>query len=121
MSSDISHTEHEGAGAARNESEEQIRLPGEVTHDLIWSWDLLAGKTFQSAGYEETFGPAPASPDALYEWWRQRVHPADVERVLAAFNRTVADGGSAVSYAIPHAGSLGRVSDDRRSRAVVSR
>ena len=86
------------ADAAFREIEEQVRLLGLATRDLVWSWDMRTDRVIHNAAFAEVLGDVPGPYAATVSWWKQRVHPADLERVALAFTAAVNEGHDDVSY-----------------------
>ena len=64
-----------------------------------WDWQLADNRLFWSAGIYRLFGLDPATFEASYEAFLQRVHPDDREAVEAAVSRALASG---TPYALDH-------------------
>lgn len=60
---------------------ERFRSVARVNSDAIWDWDLKSQMIWWSEGFCTQFGYAPEEVEPTLEFWSQRVHPADVERV----------------------------------------
>jgi PAS domain S-box-containing protein len=61
----------------------------------VWDWDIRAGVVWRSAGFFTVFGHGEAARSTSLDWWVQRVHPEDRERVVASLvdaSRNQADG-----------------------------
>lgn len=65
------------------ESEERFRLAAKATHDALWDWDLHKGQVWRSEGFQNLFGYAAEDVGADFDWWVARIHPDDVNEVLA--------------------------------------
>ena len=91
-------TDQRIADDAGSESQEQIRLLGMVTHDMVWSWEVRTQEVTWNPALAVTFGEPPNDSDAAEKWWRERVHPDDIARISATFSRAVADGSVNLSY-----------------------
>ncbi len=66
---------------ALRESEERFRLVGQATQDYIWDWRRATNRVWRNEAFYEHFGPQ-APDEELFDYWLQRVHPDDRERVL---------------------------------------
>jgi PAS domain S-box-containing protein len=91
-------TERKRAEAALRENETQMRLFMEATADCIWNWDLTAASITRNAGFERLFGYATDEIDPTIDWWTERLHPDDRERVIATYREAVASGRTTCSY-----------------------
>jgi PAS domain S-box-containing protein len=85
-------TERRAIDAVRHEMEEQVRVLGLATRDWVWSWDARTERVIHNTAFSEALGEAPGPRGATQTWWQQRVHPADVRRVMAAFHEAVRMG-----------------------------
>lgn len=67
----------------------QYELIGNVTQDVIWNWDLKAGVV---ASHKTAFFDfAPGEVGTTLDWWVDKVHPADHEKVCQALGQ-ILDG-----------------------------
>ena len=70
------------ARRALAENEERLRYVQLATHDSVYDWDIRAGRTYRNDQYQRLFGaPAVALDDE--DWWRNRLHADDRDRVGA--------------------------------------
>ena len=83
----------------RREMEEALRRSNELfelvlraTNDVIWDWDVVSQTVRWSEGITRTFGYPPPETTSL-EWWGDRVHPDDAERVLRTLHQALEDTG----------------------------
>lgn len=74
----ISRTRQE---AEQHESEERYRLLNLATNDAMWDWDLRTGQLWWNEAVELLFGYAKEEVSSELDWWAERVHPEDRERV----------------------------------------
>ncbi len=85
-------TERRSMDSARREIEEQARLLGLATRDMVWSWDRRTDRVINNASFATTLGDLPGPFAVSVAWWKVRVDPEDCARVLAAFERAVREG-----------------------------
>lgn len=76
---------------AREELQERHELVARASTDAFWDWDPLNDEITRSEEYLRQFGYESAEVAADTDWWRERIHPADRERVLSALNEAVED------------------------------
>jgi len=69
------------AELALQESEEQRRLALDLTHIGFSDTDLLTGKMIVNDNYFTLLGLVPGASEPIYQLWRSRVHPEDIEEV----------------------------------------
>jgi two-component system cell cycle sensor histidine kinase/response regulator CckA len=73
---------------AKRQSEEQYRLAILATNDAIWDLDLATGTVSRNERYTTIFGRAPEGVNP-FQWWIDRVHPDDRERVVGSFRQAI--------------------------------
>ena len=78
--------------AERELRERDLRyeLVAQATNDAIWDWDLVGGGLRWNDAIQTLFG-YPAAVGGDIEWWIDRIHPAERERVVGGM-RAVIDG-----------------------------
>lgn len=83
MAEELEIRNHEIVKASEtlSEREAHLRLITEVTTDAIYDWDIVAGKTLWNDGYQALFG-YPSAGTHEHQWWRDRIHPDDRERII---------------------------------------
>jgi PAS domain S-box-containing protein len=75
---------------ALRETEERYRLAARAAGDSIWDWDLTSNRVQWSEGVTELFGYSPAEMNSGIEWWLDRIHPEDRERVETSIHASIA-------------------------------
>ncbi len=86
-------TEHKQVQMAILQSEERFRLATRATRDAIWDWDPHTGEVWRNEAFAKLFGYVENEPSpALHDWWCERVHPDDRQRVLASVEQALARG-----------------------------
>jgi PAS domain S-box-containing protein len=67
-----------GPGSERDA--ERLQYLAEATGDAIYDWDIPSGAVWRNPIYRTTFSPnAPIAPDR--QWWEERIHADDRQRV----------------------------------------
>ncbi len=82
-------TERRRAEAALEETQERFDLAARATSDIIWDWDILADDIHWSQTARVFTGTDGAAHHPL-DWWEERLHPLDRERVTASLARALA-------------------------------
>ena len=77
------------AGAALTAADERFRLVADATSDVIWDWAIDADHLWWSEGLKTQFGYTEPISHSL-QFWLDNVHPDDVDRVKASFDKAVA-------------------------------
>lgn len=65
------------------ETEERYRLAGRATMDLIWDWDLRTDHLTWNEAIGICFGYRQQDLGSTGQWWSERIHPGDRERILS--------------------------------------
>lgn len=76
--SDLKNTEEK-----LRESELRFRLAAKATRDAIWDWDLRKGEVWRSEGFQTLFGYRSEEIGYDFDWWLERIHEDDRQRVLS--------------------------------------
>jgi diguanylate cyclase (GGDEF)-like protein/PAS domain S-box-containing protein len=85
-------TERREAEAALRERDERFRLVARATNDAVWDWDLITDTLWWGEGVETLFGYATAGGRQQIDWWYERVHPEDHERVVGGVQAAIDRG-----------------------------
>ena len=70
---------------------EWYRMVLQATGEALFDWDLASGALCWSSGLAG-FGYAAGSEERTLEWWIERLHPEDAERVRRSLERAVDSG-----------------------------
>ncbi|NMF84992.1 hybrid sensor histidine kinase/response regulator [Nodosilinea sp. P-1105] len=76
------------------DSEERFRLLSKATNDAIWDWNIVNDLTWRGGAYKTLFGYGDGEALTANDWWRDRLHPEDRQRVLASIQTTLDRGDS---------------------------
>ncbi|MBB4004600.1 bifunctional diguanylate cyclase/phosphodiesterase [Aurantimonas endophytica] len=74
-------------------SEERYRLAFRATNDVIWDWSYERRRTTWAGAIEEVLGYPEARDGQTEEWWIERIHPDDRDRVLRLQAAVLQSGG----------------------------
>jgi PAS domain S-box-containing protein len=74
-------SERDQALAALRDSEQRYALAARATDSVIWDWDLARQQLLWSDGIARVFGYELSQVRTDPEWWYERIHPDDRERV----------------------------------------
>jgi PAS domain S-box-containing protein len=64
------------------ESLDRFEIISRSTKDVIWDWDITTGRVWWSENITESFGFEPEQVQPTEGWWKERIHPGDLGRVL---------------------------------------
>lgn len=81
MGSAVDITDRKQAEAALHQREEQLRLALEFAHIGSWNWEISTGEITWNDNHFRLLGLEPRTCQPSYRVWRDRVHPADRDRV----------------------------------------
>ena len=92
------------AGLKAKEANERYDLAMSAAVDGVWDWDRATGRVFFSEQNFTLLGECAAIDTGDLRWWRERLHPEDVESVLDAVERHLkVDAPFNETYRIRHA------------------
>jgi diguanylate cyclase (GGDEF)-like protein/PAS domain S-box-containing protein len=70
-------------------SKRRFELMGRVAHDILWDWDLRSNLVWHYGDLARFFGISESEAVQPVEWWRQRIHPDDAERVWTSIQQAI--------------------------------
>ncbi|AUX41749.1 uncharacterized protein SOCE26_031720 [Sorangium cellulosum] len=85
--------EQPGASEALRESEERFRLVTLAVQEAIYDYDVVTGAVWRSDSFEKISG-APKELYADASWWREHIHPDDVNNATEALEAAMRSGAS---------------------------
>jgi PAS domain S-box-containing protein len=74
-------------------SQERFECVAMATTDAIWDWNLETNVVWWSEGMLKLFGYRSEDVSTKIEWWLDRLHPSDRERVPRSIRELVDRGG----------------------------
>ncbi|MCG3112100.1 MAG: MEDS domain-containing protein [Candidatus Manganitrophus sp. SB1] len=77
---------------ALHQSEERLNVALSAGRMGAWEWNIQTGKIAWNSTLETIHGIPPGTFGGGFEDFKRDIHPEDLERVLAAINRTLRDG-----------------------------
>lgn len=75
---------------ALRRSEERYRLAARATNNVMWEWDMVSGRLLWSEAAHQVLRYMAGEIGSRIEWWYERIHPSDRERVIAKLQAVVA-------------------------------
>jgi PAS domain S-box-containing protein len=85
-------TERKQAEDRLRRSEERFQVAAKATNDAIWDWDLVSDTLSWHESITRLLQYPLNEVGSDIEWFRQNIHPSDVERVMSGI-QTVIDRG----------------------------
>jgi PAS domain S-box-containing protein len=73
-------------------ADERFKLIARATNDVFWDWDLETNAAWRSEGASETFGYPPDELVSDFNFWINRIHPEDRDRVQAGIQAAIHSG-----------------------------
>jgi PAS domain S-box-containing protein len=74
---------------ALRQSEERYQLVSRATNDSIWEWDVRAGKLVWNEIAVKVLRYRPEELGTTIDWWYDRIHADDRERVVGGLNAMI--------------------------------
>jgi len=71
------------------------KLLSRATNDVLWDWDLVHGDVHWGESMRRAFGYAPETVLPTLQWWVDRIHPEDRDRVAGGLSGAVQGDGEA--------------------------
>src|SRR5690242_6414805 len=72
--------------------DQRFRLIARATNDVFWDWDLETNAAWRSEGASQTFGYPPEELSSDVNFWINRIHPEDRERVNGSIQAAIRSG-----------------------------
>ncbi len=82
------------AEVSLQQSEERYRIVTRATNDVIWEWDIHAGRFYLSENFRPTFGHESGEAGLATNDFFEFIHPDDRPKVVAGISTMLASGGS---------------------------
>ena len=77
--------------------QERFELAARAATDAIWDLDVMTSQLWWSDGMEKLFGYSKAEAGSSLDFWTERLHPDDRERVAATLHGAI--GGTSTHWA----------------------
>jgi PAS domain S-box-containing protein len=88
----IDVTERARLEQALRTNEERYRLVVRAANTAVWDWDLASGAVLWNGECRQVLRYAPEELGSTIEWWYERVHRDDRERVVVALTSAIGEG-----------------------------
>ncbi|HET6798306.1 MAG TPA: PAS domain S-box protein [Gemmatimonadales bacterium] len=87
-------TDRKEAESTLRSSEERYRLVAQASQEMIWDWDLSSNAVSWDPGTGPLLDYQRPELGDTADWWYDRLHPEDRERVVESLNGAIAQGES---------------------------
>ena len=74
------------------EANERFQLVSYTTSDVIWEWDLLSNVVWRNQGIQLLFGHRGEQARSDMDWWEDKIHPDDREKVITSMQTAIKRG-----------------------------
>jgi PAS domain S-box-containing protein len=88
-------SEHKRAADILRDTEERYRMVARATNDVIWDWDLVHDEILWNEAIQTVFHHAPERMTTDGDWWKERIHPDDRERIVSTIHDAIEGRGEA--------------------------
>jgi PAS domain S-box-containing protein len=85
-------TEQKQAQDELEQSELRYRLVAKATNHAVWDWNLITNELNWNDAIRTTFLYPPEEVVDNYDWWLERLHPDDKDRIISGFHYAIATG-----------------------------
>lgn len=93
-------SEVQAAEERARRSELRYQLAAQATRDVIWEWNPSTGEVLHSPSFLTYFGYKAEEVGGQIEWWQERVHPEERERMMTSIQDVIV--GSAQAWQGEH-------------------
>ena len=80
------------------DTENYLNLFLHSTSDCIWNWNMVTNEVKRNIGFSRAFRYNSEEIQEGIDWWMERLHPDDRDRVLKIFENACAGGESTCGY-----------------------
>src|SRR5687767_2062321 len=87
-----SPAENQQLAEALRKSNERIYYAGKITTDAIWDLDLETNEIYRSEAFAIFSGYDNSLIEPSLDWWYDRIHPDDMDRVRMKVNDSIMQG-----------------------------
>ncbi|MEH1826100.1 MAG: PAS domain-containing protein [Nostoc sp.] len=96
-------TERRHIEISLRQSNERFELAAAAVNCLIYDWEIGRNTVERTQGLTQVFGYTQQETEPTFEWWQQRIHPDDQQRVNDQFMASMANGNRyRIEYRVRH-------------------
>ncbi|MEH2052244.1 PAS domain-containing protein [Nostoc sp.] len=96
-------TERRHIEISLRQSNERFELAAAAVNCLIYDWEIGRNTVERTQGLTQVFGYTQQETEPTFEWWQERIHPDDQQRVNDQFMASMANGNRyRIEYRVRH-------------------
>ncbi|MEH1921136.1 PAS domain-containing protein [Nostoc sp.] len=96
-------TERRHIEISLRQSNERFELAAAAVNCLIYDWEIGRNTVERTQGLTQVFGYTQQETEPTFQWWQERIHPDDQERVNDQFMASMANGNRyRIDYRVRH-------------------
>ncbi|MEH2353542.1 hybrid sensor histidine kinase/response regulator [Nostoc sp.] len=85
------------------QSNERFELAAAAVNCLIYDWEIGRNTVERTQGLTQVFGYTQQETEPTFQWWQERIHPDDQQRVNDQFMASMANGNRyRIEYRVRH-------------------
>ncbi|MEH2042663.1 PAS domain-containing protein [Nostoc sp.] len=96
-------TERRHIEISLRQSNERFELAAAAVNCLIYDWEIGRNTVERTQGLTQVFGYTQQETEPTFQWWQERIHPDDQQRVNDQFMASMANGNRyRIEYRVRH-------------------
>ncbi|MDZ7966040.1 MAG: PAS domain-containing protein [Nostoc sp. DedSLP03] len=96
-------TERRHIETSLRQSNERFELAAAAVNCLIYDWEISRNTVERTQGLTQVFGYTQQETEPTFEWWQERIHPDDQQRVNDQFMASMTNGNRyRIEYRVRH-------------------
>ncbi|MBN4002353.1 PAS domain-containing protein [Nostoc sp. LPT] len=96
-------TERRHIETSLRQSNERFELAAAAVNCLIYDWEIGRNTVERTQGLTQVFGYTQQETEPTFQWWQERIHPDDQQRVNDQFMASMANGNRyRIEYRVRH-------------------
>ncbi|MEH2150328.1 PAS domain-containing protein [Nostoc sp.] len=96
-------TERRHIEISLRQSNERFELAAAAVNCLIYDWEISRNTVERTEGLTQVFGYTQQETEPTFQWWQERIHPDDQQRVNDQFMASMANGNRyRIKYRVRH-------------------
>jgi PAS domain S-box-containing protein len=75
-------------------SNERFRMATSVMNDVVWDWDVTTDQVLLGDNFRELFGYDVSNKTVSLSFWKEHIHPDDLESVIESVDKVLESPGN---------------------------